>query len=80
MAAKAQEHSLNEGTGDESNATKLLNQKENEAPPSVPVVEKEEITLFNDIGCGSFAVVYKVSWVGTDVAVQVLNMRNASMA
>jgi len=77
LVAKAQEQSLNEGTGDESNATQQLNQKENAAAPSVPVVDKEEITLFNEIGRGSFAVVYKASWAGTDVAVKVLKMRNA---
>lgn len=77
LVAKAQEQSLNEGTGDESNATQQLKQKENPAAPSVPVVDKEEITLFNEIGRGSFAVVYKASWAGTDVAVKVLKMRSA---
>ena len=74
---KAQKQSLNEGTGDESNATKKLNQKDNVAFPAVPVVDKEEITFFDENGRGSFSVVYKASWAGTDVAVKVLKMRNA---
>ena len=59
--AKAQKQRLNEGTGDESNATKKLNQKDNVAFPAVPVVDKEEITFFDEIGRGSFGVVYKAS-------------------
>ena len=76
-AAKAQKQSLNEGTGEESNATKKLNQKDSVAFPAVPAVDKEEITFFDEIGRGSFGVVYKASWAGTDVAVKVLKMRNA---
>lgn len=50
--------------------------KDNVAFPAVPVVDKEEITLFDEISCGLFGVVYKASWAGTNVAVKVLKMRN----
>ena len=77
LLVKAQRQSLNEGTGDESDATQQLNQNDNVAVAVVPVVDKEEITLSDEIGCGLFGVVYKASWAGTNVAVKVLKMRNA---
>ena len=48
-------------------------QKGNAAVPAVPVLDKEEITFSEEIGRGSFGVVFKGSWAGTDVAVKVLD-------
>ena len=53
--------------------------KGDEAAVPVPVVDKEEIVFSSkdEIGRGSFGVVYKASWVGTNVAVKVMKIRNA---
>ena len=40
------------------------------------MVDKEEITCFEELGRGSFGVVFKGSWAGTDVVVKVLKLRN----
>lgn len=52
-------------------------QKGNAAVPAVPVLDKKEITFSEEIERGSFGVVFKGSWAGTDVAVKVLKLRNA---
>lgn len=39
-------------------------------------MDKEEIILFNEIGYGSFVVVYKAFWAGIDVVVKVFKMRS----
>ena len=52
-------------------------QKGNAAVPAVPVLDKKEITFSEEIGRGSFGVVFIGSWAGTDVAVKVLKLRNA---
>ena len=43
------------------------------------MVDKEEIVFSSkdEIGRGSFGVVYKASWAGTNVAVKVMKIRNA---
>ena len=45
----------------------------------LPIVDKEEISysLKDEIGRGSFGVVYKGHWAGTEVAIKQVKMRNA---
>ena len=47
--------------------------------PDLPIVDKEEISysLKDEIGRGSFGVVYKGHWAGTEVAIKQVKMRNA---
>lgn len=74
LAAKVRSEATTEGKGDE--AAQQLKQTDSLA---VPVVDKEE-TVFSskdEIGRGSFGVVYKASWAGTNVAVKVMKIRNA---
>jgi len=75
---KVPKESLHEGTCDGGHTgEQQTRQKENVAVPAVPVVDKEEITFSEELGRGSFGVVFKGSWAGTDVAVNVLKLRNA---
>ena len=75
---KVPEEGLHEGTCDGGHAGEQQTmQKGNAAVPAVPVLDKEEITFSEEIGRGSFGVVFKGSWAGTDVAVKVLKLRNA---
>lgn len=43
----------------------------------LPVVEKDEVILKDEIGRGSFGTVYKGLWAGTYVAVKHIKVRNA---
>lgn len=75
---KVPEEGLHEGTCDGGHAGEQQTmQKGNAAVPAVPVLDKKEITFSEEIGRGSFGVVFKGSWAGTDVAVKVLKLRNA---
>ena len=63
--------------GDEREESSASNPPKNES--LLPVVEKEEI-LFStkdEVGRGSFGVVYKGEWAGTEVAVKQIKLRNA---
>ena len=46
-------------------------------PETLPVIDKSELTLADEIGSGSFGKVYKSDWAGTPVAVKVIKVRNA---
>ena len=75
---KVPEEGLHEGTCDGGDAgEQQIMQIGNAAFPAVPMLDKEEITFSEEIGRGSFGVVFKGSWAGTDVAVKVLKLRNA---
>ena len=77
-AEKVPKESLHEGTYDGDHVEEQqTRQKENVAVSAVPVVDKEEITFSEELGRGSFGVVFKGSWAGTDVTVKVLKLRNA---
>ena len=47
--------------------------------PQLPVVDKQEInfSVKDEIGRGSYGVVYRGKWAGTDVAVKHVRIRNA---
>ena len=66
--------SSNAKDGEESGAS---NPSKNEF--SLPVVDREEISFFtkDEIGRGTFGVVFKGEWAGTEVAVKKINLRNA---
>ena len=55
----------------------------NSNPPKdvslLPVVDKEEISFStkDEIGRGSFSVIYKGHWAGTEVAIKYIKIRNA---
>ena len=46
-------------------------------PHSLPFVQKDQITFSNEIGRGSFGVVFKGIWSGTEVAIKDFQVRNA---
>ena len=47
------------------------------SPHSLPFVDKDQVTFTNEIGRGSFGVVFKGVWSGTDVAIKDIKVRNA---
>ena len=47
------------------------------SPHSLPFVEKDQITFNKEINRGSFGVVFKGIWSGTEVAIKDIQVRNA---
>lgn len=47
------------------------------SPHSLPFVDKDQVIFTNEIGRGSFGVVFKGVWSGTDVAIKDIKVRNA---
>ena len=43
----------------------------------LPIVQKNQITFANEIGRGTFGVVFKGVWSGTEVAIKDIPVRNA---
>ena len=63
---KVPEEGLHEGTCDGGHAGEQQPmQKGNAAVPAVPVLDKKEITFSDEIGRGSFGVVFKGSWASS---------------
>ena len=44
---------------------------------SLPFIGKDQITITNEIGRGSFGIVFRGIWSGTDVAIKDIKVRNA---
>ncbi|CAB3988726.1 dual specificity kinase shkC-like [Paramuricea clavata] len=47
------------------------------SPHFLPFVDKNQVTFTNEIGRGSYGVVFKGVWSGTDVAIKDIKVRNA---
>ena len=47
------------------------------SPYFLPFVDKDQVTFTNEIGRGSYGVVFKGVWSGTDVAIKDIKVRNA---